>query len=377
MPIKIFISGDVMPQMGKSEFLLSKGERIFDEMRPYIKDADISITNLEAPVISDIPTPIKKSGPCLFTSETTIKLLKNVGFNVLTLANNHFFDQGQQGVDNTIDSCNALNINIVGGGKSFSQALKPLTINCKGKQIAIINACENEFSIANSKHGGSNPLDLIQMQEDITSLRKENDYILIIVHGGVEQYQYPTPRMRRWYRHFVDLGADAVVNHHQHCINGYEVYKGSPIFYGLGNFYFPKKEGALNNTWNNGYAVTLTFDKDIYFDTIPYHQDVEAIKLRDKKEFEKEIELLNQPIADDYLLQQMFDNHIMEIKNSIKLQFLPSFMRGRLLSGLTRKGYLGKLYKGSHVYSLKNHLTCESHHESVQRLFSILTNCNQ
>jgi len=116
----------------------------------------------------------------------------------------------------------------------------PLILEHCGKKIGVINACEHEFSIADNEHGGSNALDLINMQEDITEVRKEADFVVLILHGGIEQYHYPTPRMKRWYRHFVDLGADAVVNHHQHCINGYEVYKGKPIFYGLGNFYFLK-----------------------------------------------------------------------------------------------------------------------------------------
>ena len=244
-----------------------------------------------------------------------------------------------------------------------------------GKRIAVINACEHEFSIATNEHGGSNPLDLIHMQEDITTARQESDYVLVIVHGGVELYQYPTPRMQHWYRYFVDLGADAVVNHHQHCVVGYEVYKERPIFYGLGNFFFPKPSvGQKNNSlWNNEYAVMLKLDERVTFEKIPYHQNVDGITLRNQEEFEKEIEWLNRPIADDDLLRQTFDEFILNSENSIKMQLLPSFMRGRLLSGLARRGYLGKLYNGNHVLALKNMFICESHYEVLQRLLMLLT----
>lgn len=372
MSVSIFVAGDVVPRMDHLEIF--KNRSILEAMRPYINSSDIAVVNLEAPVINDRQTPIKKSGPCLYTSASTIEVLKKVGFDVVTLANNHFYDQGQQGVENTIDVCDRINIISVGGGKTYSQARKLLHMERNGKRIAVINACENEFSIASSEHGGSNQLDLISMQEDISTARKEADYVLLIIHGGVELYQYPTPRMKRWYRHFVDLGADVVVNHHQHCINGYEVYKNKPIFYGLGNFYFPQLKGAPKyDKWNDGYAVMLTLDKSVEFEFIPYHQDVDGIILRDKKEFEKEIKLLNLPIADDCLLQKKFDEHVMNNENIIEYQLQPSFMQKRLLLGLARRGYFGRLYKGKHVYNLMNKLTCESHYEILQRLFKIIS----
>lgn len=371
MAISLFIAGDVAPKGIQYEEFVSKGEQIFGEMKPLINGADFSIVNLEAPVIKDNPTPIKKSGPCLSTTPTTVEILKKAGFGIFTLANNHFFDQGQKGVDATIDICNHLNIKVVGGGKTYPRAREPLLLEHDGKRIAIISACEHEFSIADSEHGGSNPLDLINMQEDIARIRGEVNYVILILHGGKEQYPYPTPRMKRWFRHFVDLGADAVINHHQHCINGYEVYKDKPIFYGLGNFYFPWWP-ARPESWKYGYAVWLTLDEKIGFELIPYKQTVETITLRNREEFNKEIELLNLPIADDFLLQQKFDEKLVDKEMDIKVIMLPSFLRGHFFSKLVKHGFWGKLYTRKHVYSLKNSMTCETHHESLQRLLSIL-----
>lgn len=373
MPIKILMAGDVMPSIDHPEIIITKGKEIFSNLSEYIEGADIAVANLEAPVISGIPTPIKKAGPSIYTSEATVSVLKQVGFTVLTLANNHFFDQGQKGVDDTVDACNKYGIYAVGGGKSYKQARKAAIIKCKDKSIAIINSCEHEFSIANERHGGSNLLDLISMQEDISAARKEADYVLLIIHGGVEHYQYPTPRMKRWYRHFIDLGADAVINHHQHCMNGYEIYKGRPIFYGLGNFYFPPLYGMQPSSWNKGYIVILTIDEGIGFEMIPYSQNADGIKLSDLDGFRKEIELLNIPISDDYLLQQKLDEYIIDKENEIKSSLLPSFMRKRFLFGLARRGLLGSIYKKRHVNAIMNTITCESHHEVMQRLFEIMS----
>lgn len=371
--IKLFIAGDVVPKGIQPDDFKSKGERILNEVKPYIKGADYSVANLEAPIVKEEQTPIKKSGPCLGIAPSTVGVLKDVGFGIFTLANNHFFDQGQNGVNATVDVCDAHNVRIVGGGKSKEDAGRPLIFEKEGKRIAIINACEHEFSIATSERGGSNPLDLISMQEDIASVRIKVDYVVLILHGGIEQYHYPTPRMKRWYRHFIDLGADAVINHHQHCINGYEVYKGKPIFYGLGNFYFPWGNSSRPESWQYGYAVQLLLDERIGFELIPYKQTADGVTLRDKQEFEKEIEIYNLAIQDDFLLQQKFDEYIIDNEVNIKMGLLPSFMQKRFIAALVRRGWLGALYKGKQVFALKNKLTCESHYETLQRLFTIMT----
>ena len=91
-----------------------------------------------------------------------------------------------------------------------------------GETLAIINCCEHEFSIADDDSAGANPLNPIQQYYKIKEARLNADYVLVIVHGGHEMYQLPSLRMVDTYRFFIDAGADAVVNHHQHCFSGYE-----------------------------------------------------------------------------------------------------------------------------------------------------------
>ncbi len=374
MAFNVFVAGDVVPSISQFACFEDAKDGLFKELYGYIADADISIANLEAPIVVDEQTPIKKSGPTLYTSRKTAEILKNCGFKVLTLANNHFYDQGQNGVNNTLDYCKQVGLDVVGGGKAFSQARQYLIKNCKGKRIAIINACEQEFSIANDCHGGSNPLDLINMQKDISNAKKESDYVLVIVHGGIEHYPYPTPRMKRWYRYFIDLGADVVINHHQHCTCGYEVYRGKPIFYGLGNFYFPPIHSEMkSNSWNQGYAVWLSLDEIINYSLIPYTQTLHGLSLVDPAKFREEIELKNIPIKDDYLLQQKLDEFVLKNEFALKYHLLPSFFRNRIISKLADKKLLGRVYKGKQLYEFKNRLKCESHLEVLTRMFEILT----
>ena len=90
----------------------------------------------------------------------------------------------------------------------------------------------------------------------IEEAKKKADFVVVIAHGGHEHYNLPSPRMKKWYRFFVDAGAHAVVGHHTHIISGYEVYKDAPIFYSLGNFCFDW-EGLRNMEWNNGMLVEV------------------------------------------------------------------------------------------------------------------------
>ena len=126
------------------------------------------------------------------------------------------------------------------------------------KKLAVINCCEHEFSIATETTAGSNPLNPISQYYAIKEAKEKADYVLVIVHGGHEHYQLPSTRMQETYRFFIDVGADAVVNHHQHCYSGYEYYNGKPIMYGLGNFCFDE---GLKKTkqWHEGYIVEISF----------------------------------------------------------------------------------------------------------------------
>lgn len=369
--VKVLICGDFAPLTLSGKEINAEKNGCLESFKTHTSSSDFSIVNYESPIVNrDVP-PISKSGPAIFSKEAAADYLLKVGFDCVTLANNHFRDYGQYGVEDTIAVCEKYGLNYVGGGKTINEARNVLYKEINNKKIAIINACENEFSIATNEYGGSNPLDLINMQEDITTARKYADYVIVILHGGIEGYHYPTPRMKRWYRHFVAIGADAVVNHHQHCVNGYEIYREKPIFYGLGNFFFPGGE-KCPESWKYGYAVQLCLSEQIGFEVIPYRQDENGVVEREKDEFLIELEKYSEPIAVDDLLKIKYDKYILENEFLIKSQLLPSFLNHRILVALANRGYMGKLYSGKQLYSLKNKITCESHYEKIKRLFELL-----
>ena len=371
--MKLFIAGDLCPQ-ARILSKISKGEfDILDrDIKRVINEADYSIVNFECPIIKGYEKPIQKSGPNLSCPVESLALIKEMGFKAVTLANNHFRDYGQEGVVNTLETFKKAGVEIVGGGVTEGDARKMLCIRKEGKVVTIINACENEFSIATRDNGGANPLDIINLYEDINNAKQNSDLIVVILHGGVEHYQLPTPRMKRLYCHIIDLGADVIVNHHQHCYSGYEIYKGKPIFYGIGNFCFDRDK-ARNSIWNYGFAVVIKYEKDVTFEIHPYEQcNMEAsIKGIPYDKFIHDIMCLNSIIEDNSRLEDAFDNFILSKKMNFLTKIIP--FENRWIKALFRRNYLGTWFSEKKLVELKNITTCESHLETYQLLFKLLT----
>ena len=365
---KILIAGDFAPRARVAK-LIDEGryEDIFEQVIPLTSRSDYSIVNLEAPVVEQTcAQPITKYGPNLKCSAKAIDALANAGFNMVTLANNHFYDYGEEGVVDTLKACKLRHLDVVGGGVNINEASKILYKEIGGIRIAFINCCESEFSIATDQSGGSNPLNPLKQYYDIINARKQSDKVIVIVHGGHELYQLPSPRMKEVYRFFVDAGADAVLNHHQHCYSGYEVYKGSPIFYGLGNFCFDITPTQVETLWNYGYMVELNIDgNSITFDLIPYNQcsNSPSVKILSPGAFSNELQTLNENITDDAKLK-LATNHYYETCARYERSILEPYS-GRVLNKLFSMNLLPEFVSGVKKYGMLNHIECESHREKL------------
>ena len=222
--MRVLVAGDFYPS-GKVKESLGKGdfESVFSDIKEITGKVDYSVVNLECPVTGALE-PISKVGPALKCEVKALDALKYAGFDCVTLANNHINDFGPEGILETLSLLDAWAIDHVGVGKDRQEASRILFKDIGGKTLAIINCCEREFSIAGKNTPGAAELDPMTQVSQIRMARGQADYVVVIVHGGYERCEYPSPRMVRTYRTFVDVGADAVINHHQHCCSGYEVY---------------------------------------------------------------------------------------------------------------------------------------------------------
>lgn len=371
--ISILIAGDFCPYH-RVDKLVKTGHSdiVFQDFQALIQGCDISVVNFESTVEEPNSTKNSKHGECFSCSEKSVELLKKVGFNVATLANNHFYDYGDSGVKKTLDCLRGNEIDYVGGGKNLLEASRVLYKKVRGKTIAFINCCENEFSIATNAHGGSNPLNPIRQYYDVQEARKNADFVILIIHGGHEHYQYPSPRMKETYRFFVDAGADAVVNGHQHCYSGYEVYNGKPIFYGIGNFCFDWEVNGLK-PWHWGYMVELHFtdNQQVSFDLYPYIQcyktpSVNKLNADQLQIFSTNLQAINTVIADDQELLKKFNSMVEKQALYYSVDFEP--YNNRLLRALYTRRFLPSLIGTKKILHLYNYVICESHYDILSKV---------
>lgn len=227
-----------------------------DELQMIFNNCDICVCNFEAPIINlQNDKPIIKAGPNIFQTEKGIELLKHIGINLVSLANNHILDYGKNGLRNTICTLQKGEINFIGAGFSFQEAYKPYVIKSSTQSIAVIACSHAEFGVYKQEKDtvGYSWVNHPEMNRNIAELKKQVDAVYVFVHAGLEDEIYPLPEWRTRYKELIDVGADCVIGSHPHIIQGYEVYKSRCIFYSLGNFYFENNNNDME--WNRSIAV--------------------------------------------------------------------------------------------------------------------------
>ncbi len=368
MEINLFITGDYCP-IGRNETKILNGDfSMIEAIKPYSQNVDLAITNLEAP-ITESNAPIKKSGPNIKANYKSLEPLLEAGFSLVTLANNHILDFGENGVKDTIKNCDDKSIHYVGAGCNLAYARNLKIIEIKNKKIGVLNYAESEFCAATLNSYGANPVNLIQNHRDIKRAKEQVDFLLVIAHGGREHYQLPTPNQRERYRFYIESGADTVVGHHPHCFSGYEVYNKKPIFYSLGNFIFDYKKKYQKGHWTKGFGLKLTIkDNNISFKLIPFHQgrfnnsNIELFNNEEEKLFFEEIKALNEIILDDSLYLKNWDDYINTQRINYKGML---FLQNKYIRAAVTKGLLPRWFFHSkqHQTLLLNMFRCETHRE--------------
>lgn len=370
--LRLTISGDfaITPSI-LNEF---KKIEIDKSLSHLLRNADFNITNLEAPII-DLPNPLSKYGPHLESNSEVLKILKKLNINIVTLANNHILDHSESGLFSTINYLQDFGIDFVGAGKNLASACKPLVLNKGDIQIGIINVAENEFSNTHGEYPGAAPLDIIENTLLIQSLKKEVDKVILIVHGGTELHQYPSPRFKKLLEYFVLQGADAVIAHHSHRYNGARIFNNVPIIYGTGNFIFPVKKSE--DQWNIGVIGELIIQKDnpIEYNLHPVKLEYEhnlSIKLlegRERKDFFAFDEGIKTILESDEKLNQEYEVFVSKLNKQYQ-HFLQPYT-SKYFHKLFSMGVLPNFLKNKTKKLLYlNLVRCEAHRDVLIKLLS-------
>lgn len=367
--ITIIIGGDIYPAGSiEKAFMEGNAAEIFHDLLDDISAADLSIVNLESPLVSR-ETPIFKPGGVIGANIKTINGFVASKWSILNLANNHSFDHGSQGLLETIHNVKKAGLACVGAGENIEKAKKPFIKEIKGERIVIYSMAEREFSIADNRTPGANPLDLINFVNAIRQ-HKQQGIFIVLIHGGAEFYPYPSPEMVRRCRFMVDMGADAVICCHTHCPLPWEIYADRPIIYSLGNLVFePLNEVA--DSWYEGYLARLIIENGhIHFEAIPYFQSKfsSGAKKLNKSEqklfFDKMGEKCNQ-VKNAQFLEGQWANYCRQQKD-IYLSYLYGYNRIMIKF---RKLLLPLLHSKEARYRTLLLVQCETHQEILNTLF--------
>ena len=294
--MKFLICGDTAIIDVKEQIEKNDIKTLFNDVAEVLKSGDRVIANIEC-ALTDSDSAIKKLGPNLKTSVKCAEILKEVGITDCSISNNHVFDYGVQGIKDTIEAFERNGLNYTGFGKNSEDARKDLIIEKDSKRIAVIAVCEHEYCYSIENRMGTRAFDPYDTMDDIVKAKSENDFVIVLYHGGKEQSVYPSPRLRKLCQSMVKHGADAVFCQHSHCIGCYEEFNGGHILYGQGNFHFIE-EGEEHPHWQNGLIVKLDIDSKIDIDFIPVVVRKKGIELAKDNEYEKIMQTLKKQSDD-------------------------------------------------------------------------------
>lgn len=283
-------------------------DTFFDPSRPLLAMADIAIGHVEVPHTlrgseqsTDIPAPP--------ANPAHLEAFMRAGFHVATLAGNHIADSGPNGIEDTVEVLRNLGVAPVGAGMSLSAAREPALVSRHGIRVGVLsyNCVGPRDSWATSKKAGCAFVKVLThyeldhaspggppsiytfvapesqdaMTADIIELKKQVDVVVVAMHKGVghvpariEMYERAVSRAA------IEAGADVVVGHHAHIMRGVEIYKGKPIYHGLGNFVCVTRALSVSDNdsperlaWAKRRQQLFGFAPNPNMPTYPFHPD--------------------------------------------------------------------------------------------------------
>jgi len=368
----ILICGDICPTKDTKHYFENNDVNgLFNDTLPLLKRADVLIGNMEF-VLTDKCVAANKTGPILQGKTNFINLFKKVGFTALGLANNHIKDCGTDGVLSSLQTCKENNILTVGAGKNEKEAKKPIIIEKNGWKIGVMAFAEHEFNAAYKNEPGANLLDLYTDFDQIKAFKKQVDYLIILYHGGIEYYEYPSPLLQKKCRKMIDVGADYVACQHSHLIGTEENYNNGTILYGQGNTIFGYRPNS--KTWNAGLLVNIKMDSKISINYIPIEtQENGSIKLCEdtlKDKILGDIEKLKEKIKNKNFIEEEWEKFC-DSKKSVYLPFLFGLSLNIVrINRLLRNKLINLLYTKKQIMRTKNIIRCESHNEVIQTILN-------
>lgn len=248
--VRLTAVGDIMLAGSAAPFFARQGYgAAFAATRSILGDSHITVGNLEAP-ITERGTEFTGKRFRFRAGAEAARALKDAGFSILTLANNHIMDFGPEGLADTLAYLDASAVGYCGAGKNLSAARAPKIVHANGAKVAFLSyslTYPAEF-FAGAATCGTAPGHASLYRDDIRQAGKRADYVVVSFHWGRELRNRPETYQVAAARAAIDAGADLVLGHHPHVLQGIERYRNGLIFYSLGNFAFGSRSKASDRS---------------------------------------------------------------------------------------------------------------------------------
>ena len=239
--LSLVVVGDIMLSRYVAQMINEYGDPgyAFRGVKWFLESGDIVFGNLENPITSGreikVPEMVLRADPWV------VSALYESGFNILSLANNHIYDFGAQGLLDTLDYLEKEAISYVGAGKNAAEAYAPRFIEVNGVKLAFL-AFTDPALITHINFSQEGPsigfLDSGKVVSSVSKAAENADFTVVYFHGGKEYASEPEETIINLAHLAIDSGADLVLGSHPHVVQKVEQYQGKFIFYSLGNFIF-------------------------------------------------------------------------------------------------------------------------------------------
>jgi len=294
--VTVLFTGDLVLDVPDADYWLSG-------IAEAVWGADLAIGHLEVPhtvrgaeLAADVPAP---GAP-----PENLAALARAGFDAVTLAGNHIADCGAQGIADTIAELERIGIAHTGAGANLDAARRPALLSAGGRRIALLayNCVGPEASWATAERAGCNylrvqtsdgspvkptaplqsvaPEALEQLRADIAAARRDAGLVIVALHKGIVHTPAKlAPYERPLAEAAIDAGADLVIGHHAHILRGIELYRGKPIFHGIGNgcvvthALSPAQDHPGRAEWARRRRELFGFEPDPRYTLAPFHPE--------------------------------------------------------------------------------------------------------
>ena len=266
--VNIVAVGDIMP-----------GGLLCDNDQPCVNSdvldillkGDIRCGTLEC-AFGNTPTydeaKVADRGNVIYAKDSSVKRLKELHINLVSLANNHFYDLGTTGAEHTIELPDSEGILHCGAGRNLAEAGKPAIVEINEKTIAFLAFCDTDYNnvfyctYATEDSPGVNPMKEDYVASEINYYSTKYDYVIVMAHWGTEHTFKPNISTDKMARLMLDSGASLVLGSHPHRVQPVINTRKGSIVYSMGNFLFPERLIAPPK-------VTYYPDAPIDYSTLP------------------------------------------------------------------------------------------------------------